>query len=192
MHVNDVKLCPKRAGASQESGLKNIHVAYPTSRAFSRLEYSLSGRREQFQRDLTQHLLRGGYADSKRTSGEVVTGDYSINIHVNFGYRRIQKHTNPQTWYIGEHKMPTLSVDGFKQIPAPIQQQLVEVFDCAQKYTERKCPNCFPNDNRTRLFARRLNRKICFPHLSSKFEYFHLVLSRNTTLRKHIDTCNDD
>ena len=167
-------------------------MTYPTSRIFSRLEYALSGRREQFQQDLTQHLLRGGYVGAKRTFGEVVKGDNSIKIHVNFGYCHIQKHTNPQPWQIGEHKMPTLSVDGFKQIPDPIQQQLVEVFDCTQKYTECRYPNYFTNDNRTRLFARRLNRKICFSHLSSKFEHFHLVLSRNTILQKHIDTRNDD
>ena len=34
--------------------------------------------------------------------------------------------------------MPTLSVDAFKEMPVFIQQQLVEVFDCAQQCTERK------------------------------------------------------
>ena len=87
--------------------------------------------------------------------------------------------------------MPTLSVNAFQEMPISIQQQLVKVFDCAQQYTESKYPNCFPNDRRTRLFAQRMNRKIGYPNLTSKFEYYHLVLSRNTVLRKHIDTCND-
>jgi hypothetical protein len=140
MYINDVTLSPKRSGASQESGSHNIYVTYPTSRTFSRLGYYLSGCREQFQQDLTHHLLWNGYVDAKHISGEVVIGNHSINNHVNVSYCRIQKHTNPHTWYIGEHKIPTLSVDGFKQIPATVQQQLGEVFDCAQKYTECKYP----------------------------------------------------
>ena len=114
MHIKHVTLCPQRSGVSLESSANDIHVAYPTSPTFSALESCLSGHREKFQQDLTHHLLLGGYTDLKRTSGEVVVGEQSLNIHISFGYGRIQKHTNPHTWYIGEAKMPTLSVDAFK------------------------------------------------------------------------------
>ena len=89
MYINDVTLCLKHSGASQESSLNNIQVAYPTSHLFSSLECSLSGCREQFQQDLTPYLLLGGYVDAKQISGEVVLGEDSINIQVNIGYRRI-------------------------------------------------------------------------------------------------------
>ena len=51
--------------------------------------------------------------------------------------------------------------------------------------------NVFPNNIRTKVFAKRLNNALGFPHSRAKFEYYDIVLSCNLVLLKHLDTKSD-
>ena len=73
-----------------------------------------------------------------------------------------------------------------------LRKKLFCLFESAQKFAVRKYRGrCFPNKLHTWIFARRLNAQLGFPTSTSKFEYFHFVLTRNTILQKHIDRMND-
>ena len=88
--------------------------------------------------------------------------------------------------------MPTSNTYHFPQMNVSLLKTLFCLFESAQKFAVRKYRGRrFPNELRTRIFARRLNAQLGFPTSTSKFEYFHFVLTRNTILQKHINRMND-
>ena len=72
-----------------------------------------------------------------------------------------------------------------------LKRQLMTVIESSQVFVEQHYKDSFPDHRRTTLFAGRLNCALGFPRSRAKFEYYDIVLSRNTILRKHIDHKND-
>ena len=67
----------------------------------------------------------------------------------------------------------------------------MKLFESAQLFVDKCIPNAFPIIAHTNECSKRLNAVLGFPNPKSKFEYFDIVLSRNTVLPKHIDSKND-
>ena len=67
----------------------------------------------------------------------------------------------------------------------------MKVCECCQFFVNKHHPNAFPDKYRNEQFAGRLNALMGFPKSRAKFEYYDIILSRNTVLHKHCDTKND-
>ena len=93
---------------------------------------------------------------------------------------------------MNNHNMPTIRFLPFTSLPGTLQQQLMKVFESAQLFVDKHMTDPFPNTLRTQQCSKRLNALLGYPKSTSKFEYFDIVLSRNTVLPKHIDSKNDN
>ena len=78
----------------------------------------------------------------------------------------------------------------FTNLPDSLKPQMMKLFGSAQLFVDKCIPNAFPIIAHTNECSKRLNAVLGFPNPKSKFEYFDIVLSRNTILQKHIDSKN--
>jgi len=85
--------------------------------------------------------------------------------------------------------MPGANVKAFKEMPLPLRQQLMIVFEEATKFTRLWHKNSFPNPRCNKHCAGHLNTKLGFPSSTSLFEFVD-IFSRNTILPKHCDVKN--
>ena len=80
----------------------------------------------------------------------------------------------------------------FTNLPDSLKPQMMKLFESAQLFVDKCISNSFPITARTNECSKRLNAVLGFPNSKSKFEYFDIVLLRNTVLPKHIDSKNDN
>ena len=121
----------------------------------------------------------------------------SSNIRSRFGFGQVQrKAIDNENWKViqwnmyGE-PMSTIEHLAFTTLPDSLKIQLTKLFESAQMFVDKCIPNAFPKAARTHHCSKKLNAALGIPHSKSKFEYFDIVLSRNTVLPKHIDSKND-
>ena len=190
--IENVEISQKTAGRTGVASNDNVVVAFSTSLTMKKLNKRLAscGGLLRFQHELTAHVLLGGVRDEERMNGTIDPTSTSYNIRCRFGFGRVQK-TSDATWYVGEHKMPSLNVKSFTSMSRSLKRQLMTVIESSQVFVEQHYKDSFPDHRRNTLFAGRLNSALGFPRSRAKFEYYDIVLSRNTILRKHIDHKND-
>ena len=197
LKISHAEISPGSAGPDGYQSMNEIHVAYPRNKILRKLDTQIVSGLRTMQFNLTTQLLLGHKTDKSRFYGSVDWNEPSTNVRIRFGFGRVQlphpkkKKWIVQTWTYNDHPMPTLSSNQFTILPKQLQQQLVKVFEAAQFFVESKYPNPFPNQLRTEQCSNRLKEAMGFPHAQFKFEYFDIVLSRNTILPKHIDSKND-
>lgn len=182
----------KTVGKNGITQMNNVVVAFPHSQHLLQLEKKLhSGGVFRFHHELTQHLLLGGVLDVVRMNGRINDNEDAYNIRLRFGYTRCQADSNRNTWYIGTNKMPTLSVHSFIEMSTSLKDQFMKCVESCQVFVNKHFHNSFPDANRNHQCAGRLNSAIGYPNSKAKFEYYDIILSRNTILRRHCDTKND-
>ena len=135
-------------------------------------------------------MLQGGLCTTI-FSKKIDYAQDSININLQFGFGRIQSSQNNGTWYVNERKIPILNLAAFMKMSKSLQHQLVSLFECGYNFLNDQEDCLFHDKLRNVIFSNRLNEHIGYPHLRSQFEYYHIVLSRNLILQKHIDHKND-
>ena len=89
-------------------------------------------------------------------------------------------------------QMTTIQHTAFTNLPGSLKPQTMKLFESEPLFVDKCIPNAFPIIARTNECSERLNAVLVFPNSRSKFEYFDIVLSRNTVLPKHIDSKNDN
>jgi len=197
LRIEHAQINPKSAAPSGLQVINNVFVAYKTNKLITNLDRQLVCGLSRLHHDLTTHLLKGCKTDPSRMHGKVVEGETSLNLRIRFGFGRVQRSsirlqkTVVKTWTLNGTEMPTIQYRTFTSLPCSLQQQLFKVFESAQIFVEGQLTNPFPNKLRSNLCVKKLNTALGFPFSRSKFEYFDIVLSRNSVLPKHIDSKND-
>ena len=197
LQIDHVEICPASAGPDGYQSINDIHVAYPRNIILRKLDKQIVRGLSSLHSQLTTQMLLGHKTDKSRFYGSVDMNESSDNLRITFGFGRVQKRSllkkkwKVQPWTFNNHDMPTLSINQFTILPKQLQEQLVQVFEAAQSFVESHYHNPFPNELRTKQCSKRLNIAMGYPYGRFKFEYFDIVLSRNTILPKHIDSKND-
>ena len=86
--------------------------------------------------------------------------------------------------------MPFLRTKPFTNLPQSIKAQLMILFSAASKFTQYHHTDTFSNPDRNKHCAGYLNSSMGYPKSNSLFEFFDIVVFRNTILRKHCDHRN--
>lgn len=143
----------------------------------------------QFEHSLACHVLSCGKTrDIVRCNGNLDPTQYSVNIRLTFFFGRIQKAGN---LLVNGTIFPGVNVESFESIPTAIKNQLNILFQDCTLFTRSWIKESFPNEARNSQCAGHLNAKMGFPSSTSLFEYFDVIICRNTILRKHMDKKND-
>lgn len=198
LKIDNHKITPESAGVDRFDSKNNVYVAYSRNQHLINLNKKIKGGVASLHRNLTITLLSGKHdKDPARTEGQVVDGEPSVNVRMRFGYGRVQTEKSPnQKWKVhpwshNGKQMPTICYLPFINLSVNLQKQLITLFESAQTFVERHTDSPFSDKNRTLIFSKLLNKKLGYPRARFKFEYFDIVLSRNTVLPKHIDSKND-
>ena len=173
----------------------DVVVAFYTAAYFRNLDCKLRSRGfigglVALERNLTHHLLAGGDKDKKRMKGKIDDNEDSVSQRLRFGFGRIQRDSYQQNWCFNGSTMPGMNVTAFTHTPAHIKNQLMLLFEASTNFTCTWHKDSFSNAERNKQCAGYLNSKLGFPQSKSLFEYFDIVISRNTILQKHCDVKN--
>ena len=181
-----------KAGKTGVMKKNGIIAAFPASSILTDLENNLQfGGTRRFHHDLLSFMLDGGVIDTHRMSNKIDPSLPSANERCRFGFGRVQPRRNKSNWKLSGERMPTLDVEQFLQMPYSLRQQFMTVVEQSQKFLLEQHKDAFSDVLQNQNCASILNRALGFPHSTSKFEYFDIVLSGNISLNKHIDTKND-
>ena len=86
--------------------------------------------------------------------------------------------------------MPSINTKSFTKLPPKSKEQLMILFEAATQFTLQWYKNSFPDHERNIRCAGYLNSQMGFPGSKSLFEFYDMVISRNTVLQKHCDVKN--
>ena len=176
----------------------DVTVAFNNSHNILDLDTSLVRGVVTLEHDLALALLESKEKDSSRWEGKVVEGVTSDNCRITTGFGRIQNERgDPNKWKVIHWRhdgkiMPTIKVGGFLSLKKSLKDMLQVLFEKAQLFVHEHHPNSFADRARNETCAKRLNKEMGYPLSKAKFEYYDMVISRNTTLPKHIDEKNDN
>jgi hypothetical protein len=113
-----------------------------------------------------------------------------MSKHLTFGFGRIQKEEYDLNWHLNTMTMPGTNTKSFDKLPHTLKEQLMILFECVTQFTLLWNKESFPDQQRNTLCAGHLNSQLGFPTSKSRFEYYHMLLSRNAILKKHCDVKN--
>ena len=125
-----------------------------------------------------------------RMKGKIDIDELTVSQRLNFEFGQIQRAAYNQNWHLNITTMPRTNVKAFTQMPEPIKNQIMILFEASTKFTCTWHKYSFPNPERNTQCVGYLNSKLGFSQSKSLFEYFDIVISRNTILRKHCDVKN--
>ena len=155
---------------------------------YSKYQVQLAG----FESSLGYLILSCGRTRDIVTCDDSVdpTQDY-VNIRLHFGFGRIQHADYGINPLVNGATYPSVNLKSFQSIPSALKDQLTILFQDSTHFTKSWIKESFPNDARKAKCAGYLNSLMGYPKSSSLFEYFEVILCRNTILRKHCDQKND-
>ena len=133
-------------------------------------------------------LSRGKTLDLVRCNGKLDNTNASVNIRLQFYFGRIQKKGN---LILNGTTFPGVNIKAFMSIPTTLKKQLMILFENSTKFTMSWIKDSFQNKSRNTKCAGYINAEMGFPKSISLFEFFDVVITRNTTLQKHTDHKND-
>ena len=145
-----------------------------------------------FEYSLGSHILSCGKThDVVRCNGSLDSTQGSVNIRIRFGFGRIQKAEHGINLLVNGATFPGVNVKSFESIPSALKDQLTILFQDSTHITKSWIKDSFHNDARNAKCAGHLNSLMGYPKSTSLFEYFDVILCRNTIIRKHCDLKND-
>ena len=171
----------------------DVTVAFEGAAYFKNLRKVMSSKCKvdlaHFEYSLASHVLSCGKTrDIVRCNGNLDPTQYSVNIRITFFFGRIQ---NAGNLLFDGATFPGVNVKSFESIPPALKNQLNILFQDSTLFTKSWIKESFPNAARNAKCAGHLNAKMGFPKSTSLFEYFDVIICRNTVLRKHMDEKND-
>ena len=194
--IKHQEICHENSGQTGLSKHEDIVVAFQHASIFSKLERSLSVQASmwgmtRFEHDLTKHLLlHGGVKDTVRMNGKINPNKEAFSYRAQFGFGRIQPAAYGLNWHLENTIMPSVSTKHFLDMPNSLRQALMVIFEHTTEFTRKHDKKVFSNIKRNQKCAGYLNNLLGFPGSKSLFEYYDIVLSHNTILRKHCDQKN--
>ena len=194
--IKHQEICHEKSGQTGLSKHEDIVVAFQHASIFSKLERSLSVQASmwgmtRFEHDLTEHLLmHGGVKDTVRMNGKINPNKEAFSYRAQFGFGRIQPAADGLNWHLENTIMPSVSTKHFLDMPNSLRQALMVIFEHTTEFTRKHDKKVFSNIKRNQKCAGYLNNLLGFPGSKSLFEYYDIVLSHNTILRKHCDQKN--
>ena len=174
----------------------DIFVAYDGSVIFDELQSKSTVGILGMHHQLTTYLISVMETDSSRAGLKIHPECDSKNQRVRWGLGRKQPEPSDSAncecchWKLYGNKMPTIAFKAFVKMPKCLQIELVQVFECASKFVKECMPDMFPSKQRKRC-TKKLNGLMGFELATMQFEYYDIVITRNTVLPKHIDQKND-
>ena len=83
--------------------------------------------------------------------------------------------------------MPSINTKSFAKLPPKSKEQLMIIFEAATQFTLQWYKDSFSDHEQHIRCAGYLNSQMGFPGSKSLFEFYDMVISRNTVLRKYRD-----
>ena len=182
----------KSRGVSRDG---DVTVAFSTSAYFRNMEITLQkrgfyGGLDCLETSVALDLLSHGVRDTIRMNKKIMKDEEFMSKHHTFGFMRIQKEEYHLNWHLNTTTMPGTNTKSFDKLPYALKEQLMILFECATQFTLLWNKESFPDQERNTLCAGHLNSQLGFPTSKSRFEYYHMVISRNAILEKHCDVKN--
>ena len=145
-----------------------------------------------FECSLGYHILSCRRTrDVVRCNGRLDPSQDSVNIRIRFGLGRIQHADYGINLLVNRPTYPPVNVKLFQSIPSALKDQLTIPFQDSTHFTKSWIKDSFPNNVRNATCAGYLNSLMGYSKLTSLFEYFDVILCRNTITRKHCDLKNN-
>ena len=191
--INHKILSIARSGPRRVSKHDDVTVAFDGAAFMKNLRRALFSKCKvelsSFEKSFTRHVLsRGKTRDLVRCNGTLDDTNTSVNIRLQFYFGRIQKRGN---LVLNGTTFPGVNVKAFQSMPPVLKKQLVILFENSTTFTKSWIKDSFQNKSRNAQCAGYLNAAMGFPNSTPLFEFFDVVVTRNTTLQKHTDHKND-
>ena len=88
--------------------------------------------------------------------------------------------------------MPSYNVYDFLDMDEDLRYNMMKLAEGGQRFLCDHYRSAGRDLNRIKHCVKRLNEAMGFPQSTSRFEYFDIVLTQNTLLKKHMDYKNDN
>jgi hypothetical protein len=173
----------------------DVIVAFSTSAHFRNMQITLQkrgfcGGLDSLEMNVAQMLLMHGVRDKIRLTEEIVSDEEAVSQSLDFGFGRIQRKSMQLNWKFNKTTMPGINTKSFDKFSPKTKAQLMILFEAATQFTSKWYEDSFSDHERNIRCAGYLNSQMGFPGSRSLFEYFMMVISRNTVLSKHCDVKN--
>ena len=145
---------------------------------------------DSLEMNVAQMLLMHGVRDKIRLTEEIVSDEEAVSQSLDFGVGRIQRKSMQLNWKFNKTTMPGINTKSFDKFSPKMKAQLMILFEAATQFTSKWYEDSFSDHERNIRCAGYLNSQMGFPGSRSLFEYFMMVISRNTVLSKHCDVKN--
>ena len=193
-HKTLSKAATGRSGVARHN---DICVAFSNSSLFSKLDYDLHRKGHivglhGLQAILLSHIIvHGEVTDVIRCNGTINQNLPSVNKRLRWGFGRVQPARYSLNWDLHGEPMPGANVGHFMCMPSNLRKMMHILFETATKITKKWHKDSFANAERNQTCAGLLNSAMGYPTSHALFEYYEIVVTRNTILRKHCDQKND-
>ena len=193
--IGHTVLSPHTTTSRGVSRDEDVTVAFSTAAYFRNMEITLQkrgfcGGLDGLEMSVALDLLSHGVTDKIRMNRKITNDEETVSKRLVFGFGRIQRDSYNLNRHLNGTSMPGANTKSFDKLPRKSKEQLMILFECASQFTLRWNKESFPNQERNTLCAGYLNSQLGFPTSKSLFEYYDIVLSHNTILRKHCDVKN--
>ena len=189
-------LAQKTTGPRAVAKDDDVIAAFPNAAYFRNLTTDLlkGGHNDlsTFENKLAAYIMEHGTTrDVGRCNGIIDADMDSINQRIRFGFGRLQRASLGINLDYNGTPLPGLNVRAFLNMPASIRHPLMALFNASTQFTKTWMKDSFSDNERNSKCAGLLNRAVGCPNATSLFEYFDIVVTRNTILQKHLDVKND-
>ena len=141
MGIGHTTLSKTTTGARGISTDGDVVVAFSTAAYFRNLDGKLQsngyvGGLDMLERNLTKHLLDCGAKDDQTCMrGKIDINKLTVSQRLHFEFGRIQRAAYNQNWHLNITTMPRTNVKAFTQMPEPIKNQIMILFEASTKFT---------------------------------------------------------
>ena len=197
MGIAHKTLSQKTTGPRAVAKDDDVVVAFSNAAYFRNLTKDLMKRAgindlSIFEKNLAAYIMENGTTRHvARYNGRIDRDQDTINTNMWFGFGRLQKASLGINKEFCGNPLPGLNVHDYLDMPPSIRKPLMLLFNSASQFTRTWLKDSFVDTERNVGCAGILNNALGFPDAPSCFEYFDIVVTRNTILRKHCDEKND-
>ena len=192
--LQDIPTTVISASAHSDIVSKNdLHATFNNSAHLQALDRHIVGGRQSFHYQLCTHLLERARFKDKVRMGETVNSELGcINYRILGGYGRVQPQGKcKDERFVNGIQLPSLDVQPLLLLPDSLRENLFKLFKSATVFVQKTNTHAFSSNKRNDFFARHMNAKCGFPYSKQLFEYYDIVITRNTAIPGHIDPMDD-
>lgn len=140
---------------------------------------------------LLNHILSS--TTTTNTDARREGDNHHLQERIRWGWGRGQPSRSSAYQEHDGTSIPSLNLREYQEIPPELRSGLFQIFAGAHEILTTRHPGAFGDDERNRIFGGRLRREMgCDdPKRVFYFEYYDIVVTSKSNLRRHMDYLND-